>query len=60
KEKKKGSDSKEKLNKKEKKLLKGHVLEFLILLLNYYLKDNKYRSVFINTTVVLNINSNYN
>ncbi|KAF2175100.1 hypothetical protein K469DRAFT_767145, partial [Zopfia rhizophila CBS 207.26] len=59
KEKKKGSDSKEELDKKEKKLLKSHILEFLISLLDYYLKDDEYRSVFINTTIVLNINSNY-
>ncbi|KAF2178766.1 hypothetical protein K469DRAFT_598756, partial [Zopfia rhizophila CBS 207.26] len=47
KEREKGSDNKEELNKKKKKLLEGHVLEFLISLLDYYLKDNKYKSVFV-------------
>ncbi|KAF2175408.1 hypothetical protein K469DRAFT_610880, partial [Zopfia rhizophila CBS 207.26] len=53
------SDSKEELKKKKKELLEGYVLEFLISLLNYYLKDNKYKSVFISTTAVLDIDSNY-
>ena len=45
-------------SKEDKELLEGYSLVFLILLLDYYLKDNKYRSILISAAVVLGVDSN--
>ena len=48
------------MDKKEKEVLEKYILEFLLLLLDYNLKDDKYKSVLINITMVFKINNNYN
>jgi hypothetical protein len=62
KEDKEGEDSKDseddKLDKEEEEILEKHVLEFLLLLLDYNLKDNKYKSVLISIAAVFKVDSN--
>jgi hypothetical protein len=41
-------------------MLKKYILEFLLLLLDYNLKNNKYKSVLISIAVVFKVDSNCN
>ena len=64
KENKKGENSKDskdnKLKDKKEEILKKHILEFLLSLLNHNLKDNKYKSILISTAAVFGVSNNYN
>jgi len=40
-------------------MLEKHVLEFLLLLLDYNLKDDKYKSVLVSVAAVFRVDSNY-
>ena len=40
-------------------MLEKYVLEFLLSLLDYNLKDNKYKSVLISAAVVFRVDNNY-
>ena len=52
-------DSKDdELDKKEEEILEKHVLEFLLLLLDYNLKDDKYKSVLVSVAVVFRVDNN--
>ena len=54
-------DSKDnKLKDKEEEILKKYILKFLLLLLNYNLKDNKYKSILISTVAVFGVSNNCN
>ena len=61
---KKGENSKNsednKLEDKEEEILKKHVLKFLLLLLDYNLKDNKYKSVLVSTAAVFGVSNDCN
>jgi hypothetical protein len=39
-------------------MLEKHVLEFLLSLLDYNLKDDKYKSVLISAAAIFRVNSN--
>ena len=53
-------DSKDnKLEDEEEEILEKHILEFLLLLLDYNLKDNKYKSVLISIVAVFRVSNNY-
>lgn len=49
------SDGKEELSEEEEEKLEGHVLAFLISMLDHPLKGNKYRSVLVSATAVLGV-----
>ena len=52
-------DSKDdKLEDKEEEILEKHVLEFLLSLLDYNLKDDKYKSVLVSTAAVFRVSNN--
>ena len=49
-----------KLKDKEEEILKKYILKFLLLLLDYNLKDNKYKSILISTVAVFRVSNNCN
>ena len=49
-----------KLEDKEEEILEKYILKFLLLLLDYNLKDNEYKSVLISTVAVFKVNNNCN
>ena len=54
-------DSKDnKLEDKEEEILKKYILKFLLLLLDYNLKDNKYKSILVSTAAVFRVSNNCN
>jgi len=47
------------LDKEEEEILEKYILEFLLLLLDYNLKDDKYKSILISIVAVFRVDSNY-
>ena len=50
-------NSSDEKNQKKQKRLKDHVLMYLLSLLNHNLKNNEYRSMFMNIMIMLRVNS---
>ena len=48
-----------KLKDKEEEILKKYILKFLLLLLDYNLKDNKYKNILVSTAAVFEVSNNY-
>ena len=49
-----------KLEDKKEEILKKYILEFLLLLLDYNLKDDEYKNILISTAAVFGVSNNYN
>ena len=47
-----------KLKNKKEEILEKHILEFLLLLLDYNLKDDEYKSVLISAAAVFGVSNN--
>lgn len=53
-------DSKDdKLEDEEEEILEKYILEFLLSLLDYNLKDNKYKSVLVSAAAVFRVSNDY-
>ena len=47
------------MDKEEEERLENNILGFLLLLLDYNLKDNKYKSALVSAVVVFRVNKDY-
>jgi hypothetical protein len=46
------------MDEEEEELLEAHILGLLALLLDYHLKDNKYKSALVSATAVIGVDGN--